>query len=145
MGYRFKLTPIGKAAFEIMQYVNDAKSADIYSTLEYIAQNPLASKALDVVFKVPISEDVCLTDILKRASVSRIHVKRARKQLNNLVRLGALEGDFKDVYSITLAGHDVCVTYRNLYDIAHKEGLDDKRSRFAVLEWLHITSQPKSV
>jgi hypothetical protein len=152
MKYKFKLTPIGKAAFDIMHYINDAKSAGFFCTLEYIASNPDAAKCLNELFTVPMSDGRDADDILKMAglpsqSLARLFPKSdVQKDLDNLVLFGTLkkcETIYLPLYSITLAGHDVCVTYKNLYDVARSQGLDDNKARAAVSEWLHITTKSK--
>jgi hypothetical protein len=152
MKYKFKLTPIGKAAFDITHYINDAKRAGFFGTLEYVASHPAASKYLNVLFNLPMSDRRDIGDILKMAGLpsqplAKLFPKSdVQKDLDNLVLFGTLkkcETIYLPLYSITLAGHDVCVTFKNLYDVARSQGLDDDKAKAAVLEWLHITTKSK--
>ncbi len=143
----FKLTPVGKAAHDIMRYINDAKRAGFFSTLEYVASHPAAGKCLNVVFNVPMSERIDTWDILEKADLrNMVDASKcsAQKDLDTLVLMGALKKSrtmYLPLYSITLEGHDVCVTYQNLLNVARNFGCTKDMAGKMVYDWLHSASR----
>jgi len=127
---------------EVKRYIDDAKRADFFSTLEYVASHPAASRCLNVVFNVPMSERIDTWDILEKADLRNMPDASkcpAQKDLDMLVLLGALDKSksmYLPFYSITLEGHDVCVTYQNLLDEARKGGCTKDMAGKLVYDWV---------
>ena len=102
-------------------YVTDTLHADCYAQIDYISNHKFARRALENLFFTPMNEFTGLELLIKIVSANPEEIKEyieARKQIDTLVELGGLKrtGSVSEPkYAITFAGHDACVTYRQLF------------------------------
>ena len=139
-----------KIPSEVLQYIEDAKKADFYGALDYVAKTPYAQKMLNLLFKEPIVKGLDY-DVLINATIDvpeknkkkhRETLNQIHKTLDDMIALKiAQKVQDQPNFAITLAGHDTCVTYANLLAAAKKseDVKTDKDAINKVKEFLATT------
>lgn len=129
--------------------IKESIKADFYAALEYVSGHKYAGAALEKLFEIPMKKGIGqealiepFINVPRNNSSFLLKFVRAERQLDTLVDLGAariIHRKPSPKYSITLKGHDACVTYKNLLDEALSlKSNDEKEARKLVKTWLRF-------